>query len=100
MQLAGRIGILNSPVIVLPDGCVFPGYQDVKTLFSMIGDEAFLAENKKKEGVITLPSGLQYKVLKEGTGKIPTDTKPPIESLPHSKRRTDRRSGLLLIAGY
>ena len=37
---------------------------------------AFLAENKKKEGVKTLPSGLQYKVIKEGTGKIPkaTDT--------------------------
>ena len=35
--------------------------------------EAFLAENKKKEGVITLPSGLQYKVLKEGTGKTPAD---------------------------
>jgi len=33
--------------------------------------DAFLAENKKKEGVITLPSGLQYKVLKEGTGKSP-----------------------------
>src|SRR4030043_2399277 len=36
--------------------------------------EAFLAENKKKEGVITLPSGLQYKVIKEGTGEIPTLT--------------------------
>lgn len=34
--------------------------------------EAFLAENKKKEGVITLPSGLQYKVIKEGTGETPT----------------------------
>jgi FKBP-type peptidyl-prolyl cis-trans isomerase FklB len=33
--------------------------------------EAFLAENGKKEGVKTLPSGLQYKVLSEGTGKIP-----------------------------
>jgi FKBP-type peptidyl-prolyl cis-trans isomerase FklB len=33
--------------------------------------EAFLAENKKKEGVMTLPSGLQYKVLKSGTGKKP-----------------------------
>jgi FKBP-type peptidyl-prolyl cis-trans isomerase FklB len=33
--------------------------------------EAFLAENKKKEGVITLPSGLQYKIIKEGTGKVP-----------------------------
>ena len=38
--------------------------------------EAFLAENKKKEGVKTLPSGLQYKVINAGTGKKPklTDT--------------------------
>ena len=38
--------------------------------------ETFLAENKKKEGVVVLPSGLQYKVLKAGTGKTPkaTDT--------------------------
>ncbi|MFZ0416915.1 MAG: FKBP-type peptidyl-prolyl cis-trans isomerase [Candidatus Sulfotelmatobacter sp.] len=34
--------------------------------------EAFLAANKGKEGVVTLPSGLQYKVLKEGTGPKPT----------------------------
>ncbi len=34
--------------------------------------EAFLAENKKKDGVITLPSGLQYKVLTMGNGKKPT----------------------------
>jgi FKBP-type peptidyl-prolyl cis-trans isomerase FklB len=33
--------------------------------------DAFLAENKKKEGVKTLPSGLQYKVIKTGTGKKP-----------------------------
>ncbi len=33
--------------------------------------EAFLAENKKKEGVKTLSSGLQYKVIKAGTGKKP-----------------------------
>jgi FKBP-type peptidyl-prolyl cis-trans isomerase FklB len=33
--------------------------------------EAFLTENKKKEGVKTLPSGLQYKVIKAGTGKKP-----------------------------
>ncbi len=38
--------------------------------------ETFLAENKKKEGVITLPSGLQYKVIKAGDGNLPkaTDT--------------------------
>lgn len=33
--------------------------------------EAFLAENAKKEGVVTLPSGLQYKVLNAGSGKSP-----------------------------
>mgnify|MGYP002523098295 FL=1 len=36
--------------------------------------EKFLAENAKKEGVKVLPSGVQYKVLKEGTGAIPADT--------------------------
>jgi len=33
--------------------------------------EAFLAENKQKTGVISLPSGLQYKILKEGAGPKP-----------------------------
>ncbi len=36
--------------------------------------EKFLAENAKKEGVKTLESGVQYKVIKEGTGAIPSDT--------------------------
>jgi len=36
--------------------------------------EKFLAANAKKEGVKTLPSGVQYKVIKEGTGAIPSDT--------------------------
>ena len=36
--------------------------------------ENFLAENAKKEGVIVLPSGLQYQVLTEGTGKQPKAT--------------------------
>lgn len=34
--------------------------------------EKYLADNAKKEGVVTLPSGLQYQVLKEGNGKKPT----------------------------
>ena len=33
--------------------------------------EEFLAANAKKEGVIVLPSGLQYKVIKEGEGRMP-----------------------------
>jgi FKBP-type peptidyl-prolyl cis-trans isomerase FklB len=36
--------------------------------------EAFLAANKAKEGVVTLPSGLQYEILKEGTGPKPSTT--------------------------
>ena len=34
--------------------------------------EKYLAENAKKDGVVTLPSGLQYKVLQEGNGKKPS----------------------------
>lgn len=35
--------------------------------------QAFLAENEKKEEVVTLPSGLQYKILEAGDGKKPTE---------------------------
>jgi UDP-GlcNAc:undecaprenyl-phosphate/decaprenyl-phosphate GlcNAc-1-phosphate transferase len=35
--------------------------------------ESFLADNRKKEGVVTLPSGLQYKVVKSADGRRPTD---------------------------
>jgi FKBP-type peptidyl-prolyl cis-trans isomerase len=34
--------------------------------------EAFLAENAKKDGVVALPSGLQYKIIREGKGRKPT----------------------------
>jgi FKBP-type peptidyl-prolyl cis-trans isomerase FklB len=36
--------------------------------------EAFLAENAKREGVVTLPSGLQYKIVKDGAGASPQAT--------------------------
>ena len=36
--------------------------------------EKFLAEDAKKEGVKVLPSGVQYKVIKEGSGEIPKDS--------------------------
>ena len=36
--------------------------------------EKFMAANAKKDGVKTLPSGVQYKVIKEGAGAIPADT--------------------------
>lgn len=46
----------------------------------------FLDENKKKPGVITLPSGLQYKVLKEGTGQSP---------MPRSRVKTHYKGTLM-----
>ena len=39
-----------------------------------VKNEAFMAENKAKEGVVTLPSGLQYRIIKKGTGAIPKAT--------------------------
>ncbi len=36
--------------------------------------EKFLAENSKKDGIVTLPSGLQYQVIREGNGKKPKAT--------------------------
>lgn len=39
-----------------------------------VAGEKFLAANKKKPGVVTLPSGVQYKVIKEGNGPMPKDT--------------------------
>lgn len=52
----------------------FADMQKNKYKDNMKKGEQFLAENKKKEGVKTLPSGLQYKVLKEGTGETPSET--------------------------
>lgn len=46
----------------------------VKEVKLRAAGEAFLAENAKKEGVVTLPDGLQYKVLTAGTGAIPQRT--------------------------
>jgi len=41
---------------------------------NLVKSSAFLEENKTKPGVQVLPSGLQYKVLKDGTGRTPTVT--------------------------
>ncbi len=41
---------------------------------SIAAGDAFMAENAKREGVVTLPSGLQYEVLRAGNGPIPNDT--------------------------
>lgn len=38
---------------------------------NLAAGKAFLADNAKKDGVVTLPSGLQYKIVKEGNGILP-----------------------------
>ena len=45
----------------------------------------FLEENKAREGVITLPSGLQYKVLRDGDGELPRQ--PAVAVSPAAPRR-------------
>ncbi|NDW09978.1 FKBP-type peptidyl-prolyl cis-trans isomerase [Dysgonomonas sp. 520] len=44
----------------------------VKYASNIEAEKEFFAENKNKEGVISLPNGLQYKVITEGNGPIPT----------------------------
>jgi FKBP-type peptidyl-prolyl cis-trans isomerase FklB len=59
------------------NNCIISYIQKVKTEKSAEGKkagDAFLAANKTKPEVIELPSGLQYSVLKEGTGPKPTAT--------------------------
>jgi len=51
----------------------FRNVQTKKTNKNKEEGEKFLAENKTKEGVITTESGLQYKIITEGKGAIPTD---------------------------
>ncbi|MBN1415584.1 MAG: FKBP-type peptidyl-prolyl cis-trans isomerase [Bacteroidales bacterium] len=45
-----------------------------KGVINLMEGQKFLDENGKKEGVVTLPSGLQYKMIKEGEGISPVDT--------------------------
>ena len=56
---------------------VIQGYLETKAQKAFSGNmeagATFLAENAKKEGVVTTPSGLQYKVLVNGSGPKPVD---------------------------
>jgi FKBP-type peptidyl-prolyl cis-trans isomerase FklB len=45
-----------------------------KEINNMEAGEAFLAENGKRENVVTLPSGLQYEIIKQGDGPKPLAT--------------------------
>lgn len=50
----------------------FSKLQDEKMEINRKAGEEFLRINKQKNGVVELPSGLQYEILKKGTGKKPT----------------------------
>jgi len=50
------------------------GQEEERGKFQREAGERFLADNAKKEGVTVTPSGLQYQILKEGTGKQPKAT--------------------------
>ena len=49
--------------------------EDLKVQYkdSIAAGEKFLADNAKREGIVTLPSGLQYEILRKGNGPIPTE---------------------------
>ena len=50
----------------------FAELEEVRQTRNIEEGKAFLARNAKRSGVVTLPSGLQYEVLREGSGSIPT----------------------------
>lgn len=69
MFLAGLIaGVYNDGKIMPMDEAV--EYSD-RVIYRQASDD-FMAENKKREGVVTLPSGLQYKMEVEGNGAVAT----------------------------
>lgn len=49
-----------------------PTNKPTQTMSALEKGQAFLAENKNKPGIITTPSGLQYEIIKAGTGPHPT----------------------------
>lgn len=55
-------------------------YNEAKTKYEALArdnkaaSDKFLAENKVKKGIVTLPSGIQYRIIEEGTGKRPLKT--------------------------
>ena len=59
----------EAKIKALQERSMLDTYSEVKE-----AGEAFLAENKTKEGVVTTESGLQYKIIKEGKGDVPVAT--------------------------
>ncbi len=72
----------NETLLISPDSCNTTIQQKLQQYMAEKNDKAkeestnFLEQNKARPGVVTLPSGLQYEVITQGTGAIPkaTDT--------------------------
>ncbi len=70
----------NDSLLISPEKCNTTIQQKLQQYMSEKNSKAkeegikFLEENKKRAGVVTLPSGLQYEVIKQGTGPMPKST--------------------------
>ncbi|TCO94361.1 FKBP-type peptidyl-prolyl cis-trans isomerase FklB [Bacteroides heparinolyticus] len=69
MDMAKAQEYMNTQMEAIKEKATAEKYADNKA-----AGEKFLAENKGKEGVVTTPSGLQYKIINKGNGAIPADT--------------------------
>ena len=69
MDMAKAQEYMRTQMDAIKEKAIAEKYADNKA-----AGEKFLAENKTKEGVVTTPSGLQYKIITEGNGAIPADS--------------------------
>ena len=65
----GSYGVKGTVMDAIKEKATAEKYADNKA-----AGEKFLAENKAKEGVVTTPSGLQYKIITKGNGAVPADS--------------------------
>jgi FKBP-type peptidyl-prolyl cis-trans isomerase FklB len=66
-----RINLLTSQLVLMSAADKLKALRDEKAAANLKAGEDFLKENATKEGVVSLPSGLQYEILTQGTGEKP-----------------------------
>jgi FKBP-type peptidyl-prolyl cis-trans isomerase FklB len=65
------LGLAYAPIVAMAEGQVLnPDLSEI-AMKNLEASHKFFEQNKKKAGVVTLPSGLQYKVVEAGSGPIP-----------------------------
>ncbi len=73
-SLKGEEVVIKSEVASTLVRNYFESVSKIEAQKNLEAGKAFLETNKTKQGVVTLPSGLQYEILKEGNGPKPTAT--------------------------